>query len=63
MKESPRTSRFSAEEAWHAYLCRHKFWPRLIRIGILFILYRIFALTVLQLSPQPLPPARGDGIF
>jgi hypothetical protein len=63
LKESPRTSRFSAEEAWHAYLCRHKFWPRLIRIGILFTLYWIFALTVLQLSPQPLPPARGMPAF
>jgi hypothetical protein len=63
IKESPGTSRFSAEEAWHAYLCRHKFWPRLIRIGILFTLYGIFALTVFQLSPQPLPPARGAMAF
>jgi hypothetical protein len=63
MKESARTSRFSAEEAWHAYLSRHKFWPRLIRIGILFTLYWIFSLMVLQLSPQPLPPARGVMAF
>jgi len=63
VRESPGTSRFSAEEAWHAYLTRHKFWPRLIRIGILFTLYAIFTLTVLQLSPQPLPPARGMMAF
>jgi hypothetical protein len=62
-KESSRTSRFSAEEAWHAYLCRHKFWPRVIRIGILFALYGIFTLAVLQLSPQPLAPARGTTAF
>src|SRR5437016_9140271 len=54
MKEPARTSRFSAEEAWHAYLCRNKFWPRFIRIGILFALYSIFALTILRLFPQPL---------
>jgi hypothetical protein len=62
-KDSPVASRFSAEEAWHAYLCRHKFWPRLIRIGILFMLYGIFAWTLFQLSPQPLPPARGATAF
>jgi len=63
MKDSARTSRFSAEEAWHAYLCRNKFWPRLIRIGILFVLYSIFAFTVLHLFPQPPPPARGEVAF
>ncbi|MGZ4989064.1 MAG: hypothetical protein ACXWBP_13540 [Limisphaerales bacterium] len=63
MKEPARTSRFSAEEAWHAYLCRHKFWPRFIRIGILFVLYSIFAFTVLHLLPQPPPPARGHLAF
>ena len=61
--EAPGTSRSSAEESWHAYLCRHKFWPRLIRIGILFTLYGIFAFTLFQLSPQPLPPARGTMAF
>jgi hypothetical protein len=63
MQEPPRTSRFSAEEAWYAYLCRSKFWPRFIRIGILFALYSIFAFTILHLFPQPPPPARGHLAF
>ncbi len=63
MQEPPRTSRFSAEEAWYAYLCRNKFWPRFIRIGILFALYSIFALTILHLFPQPPSPARGHLAF
>jgi hypothetical protein len=63
MKDAARRSRFSAEDAWHAYLCRNKFWPRFIRIGTLFVLYCIFAFTVLQLSPQPLAPARGATAF
>ena len=63
MKEAARSSRFSAEGAWHAYLCRNKFWPRFIRIGILFVLYSIFAFTVLHLFPQPPPPARGHLAF
>ena len=63
MKEAARRSRFSAEDAWHSYLCRNKFWPRFIRIGTLFVLYSIFAFTVLQLSPQPLAPARGATAF
>jgi len=63
MEEPARTSRFSAEEAWHAYLRRSKFWPRFIRIGILFALYSIFAFTILHLFPQPPPPARGHLAF
>jgi hypothetical protein len=63
MKEPPRTARFSAEEAWHTYLCRNKFWPRFIRIGLLFALYSIFAFAILHLFPQPLPPARGHVAF
>ena len=63
MKEAARSSRFSAEGAWHAYLCRNKFWPRFIRIGILFVLYSTFAFTVLHLFPQPPPPARGHLAF
>lgn len=63
MKERARTSRFSAEEAWHAYLCRNKFWPRFIRIGVLFALYFFFAFAILQLFPQPLAPARGEAAF
>src|SRR5262245_31917449 len=63
IKQHAGTSRFSAEEAWHAYLCRHKFWPRFIRIGILFGLYSIFAFMILHLFPQPPPPARGEMAF
>ena len=63
MKQPAGSSRFSAEEAWHAYLCRNKFWPRFIRIGILFGLYSIFAFTILHLFPQPPPPARGHVAF
>jgi hypothetical protein len=63
MKQSSGTSLFSAEEAWHTYLCRNKFWPRFIRIGILFALYSIFAFAILHLFPQPPPPARGDLAF
>jgi len=63
LNESARTSRLSAEEAWHAYLCRNKFWPRLIRVGILFLLYFVFAFIILRLTPQPLSPARGEAAF
>ena len=63
MKHPSGTSLFSAEEAWHTYLCRNKFWPRFIRIGILFALYSIFILAILHLFPQPPPPARGDLAF
>jgi hypothetical protein len=63
MREPPRPSRFPAEEAWQAYLCRNKFWPRFIRIGILFALVSIFAFTILHLFPQPPPPARGHAAF
>jgi hypothetical protein len=63
MKEPPRVMRFSAEDAWHTYLCRNKFWPRFLRIGILFVLYSIFAFAILHLFPQPLSPARGETAF
>jgi hypothetical protein len=63
MKEPPRVKRFSADDAWHTYLCRNKFWPRFIRIGILFVLYSIFAFAILHLFPQPLSPARGQTAF
>jgi len=54
---------FSAQEAWHAYLCRNKFWPRFIRIGVLFTLYLLFSIVILRLFPPPPPPARGDLAF
>jgi hypothetical protein len=63
MKEPARTSRFLAEEAWYAYLCRNKFWPRFIRVGVLFALYFLFSVSVFSLFPQPLPPARGEAAF
>lgn len=63
MNEPARTSQFSAEDAWHAYLCRNKFWPRFIRIGILFTMYSVFAFTLYTLFPKPMPPARGEMAF
>jgi hypothetical protein len=54
---------FSAQEAWHAYLCRNKFWPRFIRIGVLFTLYLLFSIVILRLFPPPPAPARGDLAF
>src|SRR5436190_2727842 len=63
MKEPPRTSRFSAEEAWHAYLCRNKFWPRFIRIGVLFALYFLFSFVIYKLFPPPPAPARCEMAF
>jgi hypothetical protein len=53
----------SAQEAWHAYLCRNKFWPRFIRIGVLFVLYLLFSFVIWKLWPAPPPPARGDLAF
>jgi hypothetical protein len=63
MTEHPRTSRFSAEEAWHAYLCRNKFWPRFIRIGVLLALYLFFSFAIYKLFPPPPAPAGGDMAF
>src|SRR5262249_17775389 len=57
MKEAARTSRFSAEEAWHAYLCRNKFWPRFIRVGVLFGLYFLFSFMIYKLFPPAPAPA------
>ncbi|PYL26788.1 MAG: hypothetical protein DMF37_00800 [Verrucomicrobia bacterium] len=54
------SGKISTEEAWYAYLCRNKFWPRFIRIGVLFALYSVFTVTIFRLFPQPLPPARGE---
>src|SRR6185437_144090 len=61
--ESGTEPEFSAQEAWHAYLCRNKFWPRFIRIGVLFALYLVFAIVILWLFPPPPAPARGDLAF
>jgi hypothetical protein len=56
-------AKFSAEEAWHFYLRRHKFWPRCIRIAILVALYSAFSSCLLSLFPHSLPPARGEMAF
>ena len=61
--ESATEPEFSAQEAWHAYLCRNKFWPRFIRIGVLFTLYLLFSFIIFRLFPPPPPPARGDLAF
>jgi hypothetical protein len=57
-------SEFSAQEAWHAYLRRNKFWPRFIRIGILFTMYFMFSVALFHLFTQrPVVPARGELAF
>lgn len=53
----------TAQEAWHAYLRRNKFWPRFIRVGILFTMYFGFSFTIFQLLPRPLVPTRGETAF
>jgi hypothetical protein len=57
-------SEFSAQEAWHAYLRRNKFWPRFIRIGLLFTMYFMFSVALFHLFTQrPVVPARGELAF
>jgi hypothetical protein len=59
-KEPPRTSRFSAQEAWHAYLVRNKFWPRYIRIGALFTISFFFSFAISRFFRSYHPPVRGE---
>jgi hypothetical protein len=54
---------FSAQEAWHAYLRRNKFWPRFIRVGILVTMYFGFSFAIFQLLPQLHSPTRGEVAF
>ena len=54
---------FSAQEAWHGYLCRNKFRPRFIRITVLFILYLLFSFIIYKLFPPAPAPARGELAF
>jgi hypothetical protein len=56
-------AKFSAEEAWHFYLRRNRFWARFIRIGILVTLYAVFSFCLLSLFPRAIPPARGEMAF
>jgi hypothetical protein len=53
-------SEFTAQAAWCAYCRRNKFWPRFIRVAILFTLYFIFSFFLFSLFPRAVPPARGD---
>jgi hypothetical protein len=53
-------SEFTAQVAWYAYCRRNKFWPRFIRVAILFTLYFIFSFSLFTLFPSAVPPARGD---
>lgn len=62
--KSPRpNTKFSAEEAWHFYLRRNRFWARFIRIAILVTLYAAFSFCLLSLFPRAIPPARGEMAF
>ena len=54
---------FSAEEAWHFYLRRNRFWARFIRVAILVTLYAVFSFCLLSLFPRSIPPARGEMAF
>jgi hypothetical protein len=39
------------------FICRNKFWPRFIRIGVLFTLYFLFSFIIFRLFPPPPAPA------
>ncbi|MGH8164554.1 MAG: hypothetical protein ACREP1_09495, partial [Rhodanobacteraceae bacterium] len=55
---------FTAQQAWTAYQRRNQFWPRFIRVGILFVLYFVFAVSLYSLFGQtPATPARGETAF
>jgi hypothetical protein len=56
-------ARFTAKQAWIAYLRRNQFRPRLIRIAALLAIYAVFSLGVLMLFPFPVTPARGETAF
>jgi hypothetical protein len=58
-----KDSVLSADEAWHAYLRRNQFWPRLIRVGALSSMYIVFMLSIFTLFPRVSPPARGNLAF
>jgi hypothetical protein len=56
-------ARFTAKEAWTAYLRRNQFWPRCIRIVALLGIYAIFSFGLSALFPFPVTPARGETAF
>jgi hypothetical protein len=51
---------FTAQSAWYAYCRRNKFWPRFIRVAILFVLYLTFSFFLFSIFPRAVTPARGD---
>jgi hypothetical protein len=55
--------KFTAQQAWHAYLRRNKFWPRFIRIAILSALYFVLSALLFILFSRPFTPARGEVAF
>jgi hypothetical protein len=56
----PPWENLSAEEAWHAYLARNRFWPRYIRIGVLFAISWFFSVAISQFFRSYSAPVRGD---
>ena len=63
-KEHPEWARkdaqFTARDAWSAYLSWNQFWPRVIRVGALTVIYLVFSVSVFGLLGLPVTPARGD---
>jgi hypothetical protein len=58
-------ARFTAGEAWQAYVVRNQFWPRFLRISVLFVLYVVFLAGLLgSFTRSPAStPARGEAAF
>lgn len=56
-------AKFPAATAWSAYLCRNSFWPRVIRVGALTLMYLAFSLGLFLLFPAIATPARGATAF
>ena len=60
-----RDARFTAKEAWTAYLRRNQFRPRFLRIIALLAIYGLFSWGILLLFPfvDTATPARGETAF
>lgn len=54
---------FGPQEAWHEYMLRSRFWPRCIRVFILFLVYGVFSYAFFSLFSPPIVPARGDAAY